>query len=85
MNISQDEANVIYARFLCARYGVNAPSIAQDRIQKLAADEDRFGIAVWTSVFENVRSLLQNKASAEEGFYDPHAYRNEIAAKRSLV
>ena len=59
MYISQTEANGIYAHFLLARYGAEAPAIAQKTVQRMIAIRDETGITAWSDVFTKVHDLLE--------------------------
>ena len=63
MIITPDQSNEIYARFLFARYGVDATGVASETLDKMTAINDRSGIAAWSGVLEKVKGLLsQNPA-----------------------
>ena len=58
MHISHDEANEIYARFLYARYGANAWTIANCTIATMTKEKDASGVLAWTGVCEQLGQLL---------------------------
>jgi len=72
MQVSTDDAVVMYARACRAWYGKRAARVAKARAQELRKRGDASGVAAWTKVAEEV-SRLQKHADRPERHSDAGA------------
>lgn len=62
MNVSNDEAAVIYAHACAAWYGRRAPRIIMKRVSQLRQSGDLAGVKAWTKVADKLSHLLKKPA-----------------------
>ena len=65
MQVSIDDAAVIYARACRAWYGARAVRVAKSRAQELRKRGDRSGVVAWTKVAEALSRLQKYSGSPD--------------------